>query len=64
MTGSTPRFLPIYKRMPPADVYIVNPRVMERALKEVAWFLIAIVMIEILELLHHHGYLILARLPL
>jgi protein-S-isoprenylcysteine O-methyltransferase Ste14 len=59
----TPRFFPAFRTFPCIEQYTINPRIMERALREVIWFLLAILVLEILEWLHHNGYLILAQTP-
>lgn len=59
-----PRFLPTWKSMPGSESRVIHLRILERSLREVVWFLLAIVMIEVLELVHHSGYLILATMPL
>lgn len=59
-----PRFLPAWKSMPGSENRVVHLRILERSLREVVWFLLAIVAIDVLELVHHAGYLILFRMPL
>jgi protein-S-isoprenylcysteine O-methyltransferase Ste14 len=63
-TRQVPRFLPSWKSIPGSEERVVHLRILERSLREVVWFLLAIVAIEVLELVHHAGYLILFRMPL
>lgn len=60
---STPRFFPALRIPARIDSYSINPRIIERALKEVVWFLFAILAIEVVELIHAKGYLIMLKLP-
>ncbi len=60
---STPRFFPALRPLTGTDTYSVNPAIIEKALKEVVWFLFAIVALEIVELVHAKGYLVWAVLP-
>lgn len=59
----TPRFFPNFGAPTTLDTLTVAPRVIERGLREVVWFLLAIVCVEIIELIHEQGHLILLRLP-
>ncbi len=61
--SQTPRFFP--SRLPASAVtsYTINPKVIERGLREVIWFLLAIVAIELLEMLHSQGHLVFAIIP-
>jgi protein-S-isoprenylcysteine O-methyltransferase Ste14 len=59
----TPRFFPLLKFVRSNESYSINPRVIERELRDVIGFLLAIVVIEMLEITHHAGYLILAVMP-
>ena len=62
--ATTPRFLPSFASYQSgAAERMVSTRVMERGLKEVLWFFVAIVLIDGIELVHSHGFLILGRLP-
>lgn len=61
---STSRFLPSCSSYQSgATERMVSTRLMEKGLKEVLWFFVAIVFIDGIELVHSHGYLILCRLP-
>lgn len=62
--ASTPRFFPRFVKLDSPKSYVVNPRVIERSLREIVWFLVLIVLIEVLEILHSHGLLVLHQLPL
>ena len=59
----TPRFFPAWRAPRGLDSCTVRPQIIERALREVVWFLLAIVFAEALERVHQAGYLILFRLP-
>lgn len=59
-----PRFLPLWTSTPGSESRVIHTRILERSLREVVWFLLAIVIIEVLELAHHSGYLIVFRMPL
>lgn len=60
----TPRFFPALRRPAPmrGDFYI-KPRQVERALKDVAWFLMMILFLELLEMLHDRGICVFFHLP-
>ena len=61
---TTPRFFPTfqdYRKV--TEPLLTQPHVIERGIGEVFWFLSAIVSIEVLETVHHHGWLIWLRLP-
>jgi protein-S-isoprenylcysteine O-methyltransferase Ste14 len=60
--NSTPRFFPTRFRVQSPDSYEINPKVIEKSLKEIVWFLLVIVIIEILEFAHTAGYLIMGHL--
>jgi protein-S-isoprenylcysteine O-methyltransferase Ste14 len=60
---STPRFLPTLRRPRSIESLTINPRIIERALKEIIWFLLAIIFIEVLEEIHHSGRMIVLHLP-
>jgi len=59
----TPRFFPLWKFVRSGESYSINPRVIERELRDVIWFLLAIVMIEILEESHRSGHMVFAVMP-
>lgn len=61
----TPRFWPLLKKpiRISASYNILNPRLLEKSLLEVVWFLLAIVLAETLEFIHGSGYAILYTLP-
>lgn len=61
--ASTPRFFPAWHRPRGIDSCTVRPRIIERALGEVVWFLLAIVLAEALSWLHQNGHLILFQMP-
>lgn len=61
--ASTPRFFPALRRPSTPASLTVNPRIIERALKEIVWFLFAIVFIEVLEEIHQAGHLVWWQLP-
>ncbi len=61
---ATPRFFPAFKTPDRIESYSINPRIVERALKEVVWFLFAILAIEVVEMIHAKGHLVLLKLPL
>lgn len=63
-TQSTPRFFPKMATCGTPDTYQIRPKTIERSLKEVVWFLLAIVAIEILEALHQNGHLVLVKMPI
>jgi len=54
--ATVPRFFPKLAKPERIESYVVAPKVLERALTEVFWFLFAIVILELLELLHGAGY--------
>ncbi|MDR1496892.1 MAG: hypothetical protein LBS59_00545 [Puniceicoccales bacterium] len=47
--SDTPRFFPALRRARQVETYTIQPNIVERALKEVAWFLVAIIFIEIID---------------
>jgi protein-S-isoprenylcysteine O-methyltransferase Ste14 len=59
----TPRFFPALRAPQGIDSYTIRPKIIERALKEVVWFLLVIVFAEALESIHEAGYLVMFRLP-
>lgn len=59
----TPRFFPAWCAPQGIDSYTIRPKIIERALKEVVWFLLVIVFAEALESIHEAGQLIIFRLP-
>lgn len=61
--NNTPRFFPRMGIPTTLESLQVAPRVIERGMREVVWFLIAIAGIEMVELVHAQGYLILLELP-
>jgi len=54
--AEVPRFFPKLAKPERIESYVVAPKVLERALTEVFWFLFAIVILEGLELVHSVGY--------
>jgi len=54
--AEVPRFFPKLAKPERIESYVVAPKVLERALTEVFWFLFAIVVLEGLELVHGAGY--------
>lgn len=61
--NSTPRFFPAFRPIKPIESYVINPRVIERGMKEVVWFPLAIILIDALALIHSSGYMIFTQLP-
>ncbi len=61
--NGTPRFFPALRAPSAPENYMIRPRIFERNLVEVAWFLLAIIMIECMETMHQCGYLVFAKLP-
>jgi hypothetical protein len=61
--GCTPRFLPAIRTPRGVDCYTIRPQMIERAMKEVVWFLLVIIFAEVLDRVHQAEYLILFRLP-
>ena len=61
--GRTPRLFPALRSPQGVDSYTIRPKIIERALKEVVWFLLVIVFVEALGNLHQAGHLIWFRLP-
>lgn len=59
----TPRFFPKLTFGRSDSSYTVNPRVIEREMRDVVGFLAVIIVTELLEVAHHEGYLVLAVLP-
>jgi protein-S-isoprenylcysteine O-methyltransferase Ste14 len=59
----TPRFFPALRAPQGIDSYTIRPKIIERALKEVVWFLLVIVFAEALESIHEAGHLVIFRLP-
>ena len=59
----TPRFFPAWRAPQGIDSYTIRPKIIERALKEVVWFLLVIVFAEALESIHEAGHLVIFRLP-
>jgi protein-S-isoprenylcysteine O-methyltransferase Ste14 len=47
----TPRFIPAFRRIRSLESYTISPSIIERALKEVLWFLLAVNFIEIFDAL-------------
>ncbi|MCC6416272.1 MAG: isoprenylcysteine carboxylmethyltransferase family protein [Opitutaceae bacterium] len=60
---ATPRFFPALRAPNKIELYPINPKIIERALKEVVWFLFAILAIEVVEVIHAKGHLVLLTLP-
>ncbi|MGJ8649290.1 MAG: methyltransferase family protein [Opitutaceae bacterium] len=60
---STPRFFPKWQRPSTLQSLIVAPRIIERGMREVVWFLLAIILIDGVELMHEGGHMILMTLP-
>ena len=60
---TTPRFFPSFSGLTTLDELKVAPRIIERGLREVVWFLLAIACIEVVEMLHEQGHLIYFKLP-
>lgn len=60
---STPRFFPALRSVSRIDSYLVSPIIIERALKEVVWFLFVILAVEVIEVIHAKGYLVVVTLP-
>jgi len=54
---ATPRFWPNFSLFHTRDSFSVNPRLLTRALGEVVWFLLAIAVLEFIEMLHDSGIL-------
>lgn len=59
----TPRFLPALRAIAPIRERRVYPKIIERSLRDVVWFLLVIVLVESLESLHEAGHLVLAQAP-
>lgn len=60
---TTPRFFPKTGGGPTIEQHSINPRIVERSLREVIWFLLAIVFIEVIEILHAKGIMSLGQFP-
>jgi protein-S-isoprenylcysteine O-methyltransferase Ste14 len=60
---TTPRFFPAFSSFTTLEELKIAPRIIERGLREVVWFLLAIACIELIEMLHEQGHLIYFRLP-
>lgn len=61
--ASVPRFVPQLKRPTQVESISIQPRILEKSLKEVVWFLLAIILIEALEAVHGAGYLVWGHTP-
>jgi len=62
--STTPRFIPSFSSYHShVTERITSTKVIERGLREVVWFFVAIVFIDIIEKVHGQGFLILATLP-
>jgi protein-S-isoprenylcysteine O-methyltransferase Ste14 len=48
---STPRFFPAFRAMRGKETCTIQPKIIERSLCEVAWFLLAIIFIEVVDML-------------
>ena len=59
----TPRFIPSFRAFESRDTLIASPRIIERSLSEVVWFLASIVLIECLATAHSKGLLVAVVLP-
>lgn len=62
-TKRTPRFIPSFSKISSLEQLTISPRIIERSLREVVWFLLAIAFVEIIEMIHEQGYLIYLNLP-
>lgn len=60
---TTPRFFPSFSGITRAEEMMVAPRIIERGLLEVVWFLLAIVSVEIIEMIHSQGFFVFFELP-
>ncbi len=61
---STPRFFPALRRPACVECQLVKPRIIEKSLMEVIWFMFTIIGIEIIESIHESGHAILWHSPL
>lgn len=61
--ATTPRFFPALRHPRTVESYTINPKIIERALREVVWFLVAILAANALERIHQSGAMIFFRLP-
>jgi len=62
--STTPRFLPKFSSYQSSVAErITSTKVIERGLREVVWFFVAIALIDTIEMIHSQGFMILATLP-
>lgn len=61
--ADTPRFWPSHLRIQRVDQIMIKPKIIERGLCEVVWFLMAIVLADVIECLHRNEYLRYFTLP-
>ena len=59
----TPRIFPKLQMTTRVESYAISPRIIERSLKEVVWFLFAILVVEVVEVVHAKGYLVVFTMP-
>ncbi len=59
----TPRFFPRFSGGQTIEQHSVNPRIIEKSLREVVWFLLAIVFIEVVEMAHSKGIMTMGHFP-
>ncbi|MBN1402976.1 MAG: isoprenylcysteine carboxylmethyltransferase family protein [Opitutales bacterium] len=60
---STPRFFPSTGKYRFVEAQVIKPQIIEKSLKEVVWFLLTILGIEVLEAIHQSGHMILMHTP-
>ncbi|MBC2601537.1 methyltransferase family protein [Puniceicoccus vermicola] len=60
--ANTPRFFPHFKGYSRVESLVIEPRVVERSLSEVVWFLFAIIAIDLIEAIHESGNMVLGYL--
>jgi protein-S-isoprenylcysteine O-methyltransferase Ste14 len=60
---TVPRFFPAWRKPTTVDSLVVRPRIVERSMREVVWFLFVIIIVEVLEIIHNMGYLKLGTIP-
>lgn len=60
---TTPRFFPAFRAATRVEELSIAPRIIERGLSEVVWFLFAIIGVEMIEMIHSLGYLNFIEFP-
>lgn len=61
--NTVPRFWPLWRKPTSSEALTVSPKVLERGLREVVWFLFAIIGAEIINYIHENGHLVFLTLP-